>query len=79
MYPITPNTVVYTPRGVVHRFQMFTEFQNNALVTRLEVRQREGHLVPAVEGEPHAPSPRRSSSRGEENSGPFLDRGRAVR
>ena len=27
--PITPNTAVYTPCGVVHRFQMFTDSQNN--------------------------------------------------
>ena len=50
--PITPNTAVYTPRGVVHRFQLFAESQNNALVTRLEGRQRPGHLVPVADGEP---------------------------
>ncbi|MDE0222474.1 MAG: cupin domain-containing protein [Spirochaetaceae bacterium] len=74
VYPITPNTAVYTPRGVVHRFQMFTEFQNNALVTRLEVRQRQGHLVPAADGEPRALAAPIIVG-GEENSGPFLDRG----
>ena len=73
-YPITPNTAVYTPRGVVHRFQMFTEFQNNALVTRLEGRQRQGHLVPAVEGEPHAAAAPIIVG-GEQNDGPFPERG----
>ena len=74
VYPITPHTAVYTPRGVVHRFQMFTEFQNNALVTRLEGRQREGHLVPAVEGEPCA-SAAPVIVPGPENAGPFPERG----
>ena len=73
-YPITPNTAVYTPRGVVHRFQMFTEFQNNALVTRLEGRKRQGHLVPAAEGEPHAAAAPIIIP-GDENAGPFPDRG----
>ena len=73
-YPITPNTAVYTPRGVVHRFQMFTEFQNNALVTRLEGRKRQGHLVPAVDGEPHATAAPIIVG-GEQNDGPFPERG----
>ena len=74
VHPITPNTAVYTPRGVVHRFQMFTEFQNNALVTRLEGRKRQGHLVPAAEGEPHAAAAPIIVG-GEENAGRFPDRG----
>ena len=72
-HPITPNTAVYTPRGVVHRFQMFTEFQNNALVTRLEGRQRQGHLVPASDGEPHA-SAAPIIIPGEQNDRPLPDR-----
>ena len=74
VYPITPNTAVYTPRGVVHRFQLFAESQNNALVTRLEGRQRQGHLVPAVDGEPHAAAAPIIVP-GEENAGPFPGRG----
>jgi mannose-6-phosphate isomerase-like protein (cupin superfamily) len=74
VYPITPNTAVYTPRGVVHRFQLFAESQNNALVTRLEGRQRQGHLVPAVDGEPHAAAAPIIVP-GEENAGPFPERG----
>lgn len=74
VHPITPNTAVYTPRGVVHRFQMFTEFQNNALVTRLVGRQRQGHLVPAADGEPRAAAAP-IIVRGEENAGPFQERG----
>ena len=41
VYKITPNTIVYTPMGVVHRFQMFTEFDNLAIITPFE-RQRRG-------------------------------------
>ena len=74
MHPITPNTAVYTPCGVVHRFQMFTDSQNNALVTRLEGRQRQGHLVPPVDGEPRA-SAGPIIIGGEENAGPFPERG----
>ena len=43
-YSITPNTAVYTPSGVVHRFQLFVESQINALVTRLDKGQRPFHL-----------------------------------
>ncbi|MBI2506335.1 MAG: cupin domain-containing protein, partial [Candidatus Latescibacteria bacterium] len=38
--PITPGTAIYTPMGAVHRFQMFTEFDNAAIVTPLERQQR---------------------------------------
>ena len=58
----------------MHRFQLFTDSQNNALVTRLEGRQRQGHLVPAVEGEPHAAAAP-IIVRGEQNDGPFPERG----
>ena len=74
VHPITPNTAVYTPRGVVHRFQLFAESQNNALVTRMEGRQRQGHLVPAVDGEPHAAAAPIIVP-GEENAGSFPERG----
>ena len=35
IHEVTPGTIVYTPMGSVHRFQMFTEFDNASIVTRL--------------------------------------------
>src|SRR5438552_9710582 len=52
VYGITPNTLVYTPMGVVHRFQMFTEFDNLAIVTTLERQRRPDHLLVEVDGPP---------------------------
>ena len=43
-YEITPNTVVYTPMGTVHRFHMFTDFGTVSAVTRLERLERAAHL-----------------------------------
>ena len=54
---------------------MFAESQNNALVTRLEGRQRPGHLVPVADGEPR-PSAAPIIVPGEANAGPFPERGR---
>jgi mannose-6-phosphate isomerase-like protein (cupin superfamily) len=50
--PIGPGTFVFTPRGVVHRFQMFTDFGNAALRTELIGEQRGTHLIPAIHGAP---------------------------
>ena len=44
-YDVTPNTAVYTPMGTVHRFQMFTDFYNASVVTRLERQKRADHLL----------------------------------
>tara|TARA_Y100000588_G_scaffold394930_1_gene518392 strand:+ start:569 stop:1135 length:567 start_codon:yes stop_codon:yes gene_type:complete len=44
-YDITPNTLVYTPMGCIHRFQMFSSYENNAIVTRLEREQRPIHVT----------------------------------
>jgi mannose-6-phosphate isomerase-like protein (cupin superfamily) len=52
--PIGPGTFVFTPRGVVHRFQMFTNFANCALRTALLGEKRGTHLIPEIHG---APSP----------------------
>ena len=32
-YDVTANTAVYTPMGSVHRFQMFTEFDNASIAS----------------------------------------------
>ena len=58
-YEITPNTAVYTPMGTVHRFHMFTDFDNVSVVTRLERQQRAAHLW-ADENVP-LPAPKTSS------------------
>ncbi len=53
-HEITPNTLVYTPMGCVHQFQMFTPFENNAIVTRLERLQRPLHLTVQEYGPPES-------------------------
>jgi mannose-6-phosphate isomerase-like protein (cupin superfamily) len=50
--PIRPGTFVFTPRGVVHRFQMFTNFANAALRTELLGEKRGTHLIPEIHGAP---------------------------
>ena len=57
-YEITPNTMVYTPMGCVHRFQMFTPYENNAIVTRLERQKRPIHITVEEQGPIAAPGPR---------------------
>lgn len=69
-YPITPGTVVYTPMGAVHRFQMFTDFDNVAIVTPLERQQRPLHLRVEEVGPPHPTVPGFVLP-GERNTGPF--------
>lgn len=56
-HDITPNTLVYTPMGVVHRFQMFTRYENNAIVTRLERAQRATHILVDEDGPPEPTVP----------------------
>ena len=73
-YDITPNTVVYTPMGVVHRFQMFTPFKNTAIVTPLEGKKRPDHLLVEREGPPQPTAPGLVVS-GTENNGAFADPG----
>ena len=51
-FAITPNTLVYTPMGVVHHFQMYTTGENNAIVTRLERRRRPIHILAEQDGPP---------------------------
>ena len=73
-FAITPNTLVYTPMGVVHRFQMFTEFENCPAVTRLERAMRPLHLFPEAHGQPQPTVPGFVIA-GFDNTGPFADRG----
>jgi mannose-6-phosphate isomerase-like protein (cupin superfamily) len=73
-FPITPNTLVYTPMGVIHRFQMFTDFANLAIVTPLERRQRAAHLLVEADGPPEPTVPGFVVA-GADNAGPIADRG----
>ena len=70
VFDVTPNTVVYTPMGVVHRFQMFTDFGNTALVTRLERQKRPIHILVEEAGPPEPTVPGFVVS-GDRNKGPF--------
>src|SRR6266581_1966448 len=68
--PVTPNTIVYTPRGVVHRFQMFTEFATVGIRTRMSGKKRAAHLHVPEDGVP-TPSAPGLVVAGEENTGPI--------
>ena len=70
---VTPNTAVYTPKGVVHRFQMFSPYENTAIVTPLEGRKRAAHIL--VEQEQPVPAARGFVVPGGLNDGPFPDPG----
>jgi mannose-6-phosphate isomerase-like protein (cupin superfamily) len=73
-YPFTPNTFVYTPMGVVHRFQSFSDYVAIAMVTPLERQKRPDHLLVEVAGPP-IPTVPGFVAPGAENSGPFPDPG----
>ena len=73
-FEITPNTLVYTPMGVVHRFQMFTGYENNAIVTRLERQKRPTHILVEESGPP-VPTVPGFIVPGERNTGPISNRG----
>jgi mannose-6-phosphate isomerase-like protein (cupin superfamily) len=73
-FEITPNTLVYTPMGVVHRFQMFTAFENVPVVTRLERQRRATHIYVWESGPPVRTVPGFVVP-GSRNTGPFPDRG----
>jgi mannose-6-phosphate isomerase-like protein (cupin superfamily) len=56
VHAIMPQTVVYTPMGLVHRFQSFTAGAMTAgFVTRLEGQKRSAHLHVAETGMPRSP------------------------
>ena len=73
-FEITPNTVVYTPMGVVHRFQMFTGYENNAIVTQLERQKRPIHIL-VEEAGPPIPTVPGFIVPGASNIGPIPNRG----
>ena len=73
-FEITPNTLVYTPMGVVHRFQMFTGYENNAIVTRLERQKRPIHILVEESGPP-VPTVPGFIVPGDSNTGPIPNRG----
>jgi mannose-6-phosphate isomerase-like protein (cupin superfamily) len=52
VHPVNPGTFVFTPRGVLHRFQMFTNFRNCAIATPHVGDKHKKHLVPEVDGPP---------------------------
>ena len=73
-FEITPNTLVYTPMGVVHRFQMFTGYENNAIVTQLERQKRPIHILVEESGPP-VPTVPGFIVPGDSNTGPIPSRG----
>ncbi len=73
-FEITPNTLVYTPMGVEHRFQMFTGYENNAIVTRLERQKRPTHILVEESGPPILTVPGFIVP-GKSNTGPIPNRG----
>ena len=74
VYEVTDNTAVYTPMGATHRFQMFTDFENVSVVTKLERRKRVDHLYPDEHGAP-VPTVPGFVVPGAGNNGPIADRG----
>ncbi len=74
LYELTDNTAVYTPMGAIHRFQMFTEYDNVSVVTKLERRKRDTHLFPEEHGTP-VPTVPGFVVPGAVNTGPIADRG----
>ena len=73
-FPIEANTLVYTPLGVVHRFQMFTDFATATVATRLERRRRGRHILVEEDGPPERTVPGFVVP-GRSNTGPVPQRG----
>ena len=73
-YEVTPNTAVYNPMGVIHRFQFFTDGAAAGLIARLERQKRPGHLHVEEAGPPE-PSVPGFVVPGTNNTGPFSQRG----
>ena len=72
--PVGPNTAVYTPMGVVHKFLMHTDFEVVAVITRLERKRRARHILVEEDGTPEPTVPGFIVP-GAANNGPFPDRG----
>jgi mannose-6-phosphate isomerase-like protein (cupin superfamily) len=73
-FAITPNTLVYTPMGVVHRFQLYANGENNAFVTRLERQKRPIHILVEQDGPPEKTVPGFVIA-GAQNRGPIPEPG----
>ena len=73
-FDLIHNTVVYTPMGVVHRFQMFAGFGTASIITRLERQKRPTHILVEQDGPP-IPTIPGFVIPGGSNTGPFRDRG----
>jgi mannose-6-phosphate isomerase-like protein (cupin superfamily) len=73
-HEVTPGTLVYTPMGVVHRFQMFSDWQTASIVTRLERQKRPIHILVEEHGPPEPTVPGFVAP-GELNVGPIPDPG----
>ena len=73
-FAITPNTLVYTPMGTIHHFQMYADGENNAVVTRLERQRRPIHILVERDGPPEPTVPGFVIA-GAANSGPIPNPG----
>ncbi len=73
-YPITPNTAVYNPMGVVHRSQMRTASNWVTFTTPHEGRKRPWMILVEEDGPP-TPTVPGFVVAGDENLGSFPDRG----
>ena len=73
-FEVTSNTAVYTPMGVMHRFQIFTDYEVIAVVTRLERQKRATHIL-VEEAGPPTPTVSGFVVSGSSNEGPFANRG----
>jgi mannose-6-phosphate isomerase-like protein (cupin superfamily) len=73
-FPVSPNTLVYTPMGTLHRFQMFTDFTTVDAVSRHEGLKRRTHIRVDQHGPP-VPTVPGFWVAGARNAGPFRDRG----
>lgn len=71
---LTANTVVYTPMGAVHRFQMFAPFETIAVVSHLERQKRGTHILVEEDGPPEPTVPGFVVP-GKDNIRSFPDRG----
>lgn len=71
---VGPNSVTYTPMGVVHKFLMHTDFEVVAVITKSEREMREAHILVEEEGAPEPTVPG-FVVRGEDNGGAFPHRG----
>ncbi len=72
--PVGPNSVTYTPMGVVHKFLMHTDFEVVAVITKSERQKRMTHILVEEAGLPEPTVPGFVVP-GDKNTGPFPNRG----